>query len=91
MTLTAPKLVSSREQARDLTANLPADLSEVAVLLDCSALQASTPSFVDELIKAVLVERKAAQLVLRHAPDRTVELAQRAAGNHGVAERLKAE
>jgi hypothetical protein len=89
MTLTAPELVSSRNQARELTAGLPADLSEVAVVLDCSALQASTPSFVDELIKAVLVEREAARLVLQSAPERTVELARRAAVNHGVAERLQ--
>jgi hypothetical protein len=89
MTLTAPELVSSRDQARKLTADLPADLSGVAVVVDCSALQASTPSFVDELIKAILVERVAAQLVLQSAPGRTVELARRAAGNHGVAERLQ--
>jgi hypothetical protein len=91
MTLTAPELVSSRDQARELTADLPADLSDVAVVLDCSALQASTPSFVDELVKAVLVERVAARLVLQSAPDRTVELARRAATNHGVAERLQAQ
>jgi hypothetical protein len=91
MTLTAPELVSSRDQARKLTADLPADLSDVALVVDCSALQASTPSFVDELIKAVLVERMATRLVLRSAPDRTVELARRAAANHGVAERLQVQ
>jgi hypothetical protein len=61
----------------------------LASVVDCSALQASAPSFVDELIKAVLVERLAARLVMQSAPDRTVELARRAAGNHGVAERLQ--
>ena len=91
MTLTAPELVSSRDQARELTADLPAELSDVAVMLDCSALQASTPSFVDELVKAVLVERAAARLVLQGAPERTVELARRAAANHGVSERLQVQ
>jgi hypothetical protein len=91
MTLTAPELVSSRDQARELTADLPAELSDVAVMLDCSALQASTPSFVDELVKAVLVERAAARLVLQSAPERTVELARRAAANHGVSERLQVQ
>jgi hypothetical protein len=88
-TLTAPKLVSSRDQARELTASLPHDLSDVAVAVDCSALQASTPSFVDELIKVVLVERGALRLVFRNAPGRTVELARRAARNRGVADRLE--
>lgn len=88
-TLTAPKLVSSRDQARELTASLPKDLSDVAVAVDCSALQASTSSFVDELIKVVLVERGALRLVFRNAPERTVELARRAARNRGVADRLE--
>jgi hypothetical protein len=43
--------VSSRHQARELTAGLAGDLSDTAVMVDCSALQASTPSFVDELAR----------------------------------------
>jgi hypothetical protein len=88
-TLIAPKLVSSRDQARELTASLPGDLSGTVVLVDCSALQASTPSFVDELVKAVLVDRRGSQLVVKGAPERTVELARRAAQNRGVSDRLE--
>ena len=88
-TLIAPKLVSSRDQARELTAELTGDLSDTAVMVDCSALQASTPSFVDELVKAVLVDRGGHRLVLKGAPDRTVELARRAAQNRGVLDRLE--
>jgi hypothetical protein len=88
-TLIAPKLVSSRDQARELTASLPGDLSDTVVLVDCSALQASTPSFVDELVKAVLVDRHGSQLVIKGAPERTIELARRAAQNRGVTERLE--
>ena len=88
-TLIAPKLVSSRDQARELTAGLADDLSDTVVLVDCSALQASTPSFVDELVKAVLVDRQADRLVIKGAPERTVELARRAAQNRGVADRLE--
>ena len=84
-----PKLVSSRHQARELTAELTGDLSDTAVMVDCSALQASTPSFVDELVKAVLVDRGGHRLVLKGAPDRTVELARRAAQNRGVLDRLE--
>jgi hypothetical protein len=88
-TLVAPKLVSSRDQARELTAGLADDRSDTVVLVDCSALQASTPSFVDELVKAVLVDRQADRLIIKGAPERTVELARRAAQNRGVADRLE--
>jgi hypothetical protein len=88
-TLIAPKLVSSRHQARELTASLAEDLSDTAVMADCSALQASTPSFVDELVKAVLVDRRGQRLVIKGAPDRTLELARRAAQNRGVIDRLE--
>jgi hypothetical protein len=87
--LIAPKLVSSRDQARELTAGLPDDLFGTPVLVDCSALQASTPSFVDELVKTVLVDRRGSQLVINGAPERTVELARRAAQNRGVSDRLE--
>jgi hypothetical protein len=88
-TLTAPKLVSSRDQARELTASLADDLSGAMVMVDCSALRASTPSFVDELVKAVLVDRNADRLVIKGAPERTVELARRAAQNREVLDRLE--
>ena len=88
-TLIAPKLVSSRDQARELTASLPSDLSSTVVMVDCTALQASTPSFVDELVKAVLTDRHGDRLIIKGAPERTVELARRAAQNRGVADRLE--
>jgi hypothetical protein len=88
-TLTAPKLLSSRDQARELTASLGQDLSDTTVLVDCTALQASTPSFVDELVKAVLVDRRGHRLIIKGAPERTVELARRAAQNRGVIDRLE--
>ncbi len=88
-TLTAPKLVSSRDQARELTAGLSENLADVAVIVDCPALQASTPSFVDELVKVCLVERHARSLVLSRAPERTAELARRSASNRQVADRLE--
>jgi hypothetical protein len=88
-TLIAPKLVSSRDQARELTASLGPDLSDTVVMVDCTALQASTPSFVDELVKSVLVDRAGDRLIIKGAPERTVELARRAAQNRAVADRLE--
>lgn len=88
-TLIAPKLVSSRQQARELTATLADDCSGTVVMVDCSALKASTPSFVDELVKAVLIDRRADRLLIKGAPERTATLARRAAENRGVIERLE--
>jgi len=88
-TLTAPGLVSSREQARQLIEELPLDLSDCAVHLDCSGLEIGTSSFVDELVKACLVERHARLLSFDSAPIRIAQLALRAAKNHGVADRLE--
>lgn len=87
-TLTAPQLVTNRDQARRLTSSLPDDLSACVVEVDCSGMKASTPSFVDELVKQVLVARRAAELRLVDAPQRTNELAHKFAGNHGVAANL---
>jgi hypothetical protein len=58
-------------------------------MVDCTALQASAPSFVDELVKAVLVDRNGDRLIIKDAPERTVELARRAARNRGVSDRLE--
>jgi hypothetical protein len=52
-------------------------------------LQASTPSFVDELVKAVLVDRHGDRLIIKGAPERTAALARRAAETRGVTDRLE--
>jgi len=88
-TLTAPRLVSSRDQARDLAAELPADLSGSVVHVDCSQLEISTSSFVDELVEVCVMERHASRLIFENAPDRTAELAIRSAGVRDVASRVE--
>jgi hypothetical protein len=87
-TLIAPKLVSSRHQARELTSSLASDLGQRrdGGLHDPPGQH---PSFVDELVKAVLVDRRGDRLILKGAPERTVELARRAAQNRGVSDRLE--
>ena len=87
-TIEAPSRVGSREEARALLESLPRDLSSSEVLVDCSQIQASAPSFVDELVKILLVERNAARLHLSKAPARTQHYAERSARNRGVASRL---
>ena len=58
-------------------------------MVDCTTLRASTPSFVDELVKAVLVDRHGGRLVIKGGPGRTAELARRAAQSRGVPDRLE--
>lgn len=88
-TLTPPTHSGSRPQAQAITAALPVDLSATDVLLDCAGMTVGAPSFLDELIKQVLVSRRAKSLEVVAAPERVRELLERAAANHGVEERLR--
>lgn len=89
--LTPPPLVGSRELAREFVAQLPDDLSNAEVTVDCAHVEASAPSFVDELVKIVLVEREARRLVLQAVPERTARYATRSALNRAVSDRLTVE
>jgi hypothetical protein len=89
-TIATPRRVGSREQARSLFSALPVDLSESEIHIDCSLVEASAPSFVDEMVKILLVEREAAQVRLLSAPQRTREYAERSARNRGVDARFVA-
>ena len=60
-----PRLIGGRDAARDVTAGaLPGHLHGDRVLVICRDLFAATPSFADELVRQVLVEREADELVL---------------------------
>lgn len=84
-----PDHAGSRDQAQTLAATLPADLDGETVLLDCSALVVGTPSFLDEMVKQVLVLRRADALEISGAPDRARDLLERAAENRSVRDRLR--
>jgi hypothetical protein len=86
--LRVPENVGSREQARELLADLPASLAGQRVTLDCRNLMIPTPSFLDEIVKQVLIERDAKLLELDHASLRARTLAERSAENRGVRQRL---
>ncbi len=85
----APDHAGSRDQAQALTATLPVDLEGETVLLDCSELVVGAPSFLDEMVKQVLVLRGANALEVSGAPDRARDLLERAAQNRSVRERLR--
>lgn len=86
--LKIPENVGSRQQAKELLAQLPASLDQSVVALDCGQLLVATPSFLDEIVKQVLIERRGERLDLVNASPRARTLAERAAQNRGVAKRL---
>ena len=88
-TLIAPKLVSSRHQARELTSSLASDLSGSVVMVDCTTLQASTPRSSTSWSRRCWWTGAVIGLIIKGAPERTVELARRAAQNRGVSDRLE--
>lgn len=90
-TLKSPALVSSRPLARELADQLPSVLAGEEVVVDFSEAQATAPSFVDELVKIVLVERSAATLRMVHVPERTAAYARRSAERRSVAGHLEIE
>lgn len=87
--LKPPSHAGSRDQASELIAALPTDLSGESVVLDCAGLAVSTPSFLDEIVKQVLVNRRARLFEVVDASHRVRVLLERAAANRGVSERLR--
>lgn len=87
-TLEAPTRMRRRDDAAEFVAELPVDLAGqvITVKFPCGAL--GTTSFVDELVRTVLVERHAKGLVLVAPPPRVAELAEDAAADFGVLGRL---
>lgn len=84
----APEHAGFRDQARALIDPLPSDLSASNVVLDCAKLLVGTPSFLDELVKQVLIERRAELLCVHGASERVQQLLQRSAENRAATERL---
>jgi hypothetical protein len=86
--VTLPPLAGSRPAAAALLAGLPADLSgdEVAVL--CRALLTGSPSFADELVRRLAVDRNAGRIVLVGAAEEFERYVRDAARSHAVADRV---
>ena len=89
--IVVPRLAGSRSRAQELLAGITTPPREATVKLDLSATRAVAPSFMDEVIRCILVDWGASQLVLWGPSERGVELARRIASNHGVEERLAYE
>jgi hypothetical protein len=83
-----PEHAGARDQARELADPLGPALSGNDVLLDCARLLVGTPSFLDEILKQILVERGADSLKVHGASERVQQLLERSAANRDVRDRL---
>jgi hypothetical protein len=89
-TITVPPLVGSRNQARKLLTNLP-ELYRGGLIIECGQMSLGTPSFIDEIVKIVLIERECEWLRLVDPPQTTLSFAIESAESLGVRERLQIE
>lgn len=90
ITLEAPMLAGSRPRAQQILAKLPKDLSHAVVELHCDSLIAGAASFADEIVREVLVNRRAQRLVIIAASDREfIDYLRDRANVHNVADRLQ--
>jgi hypothetical protein len=87
--IAVPRFAGIRDTARAVVAALPEALGASEVVVDMADTKAVAPSFIDELIRQVLVERGAFALTLHDAPARAIDLAVRFADNHHVGDRLR--
>lgn len=66
--LISPDYIGGRAAASDWLDDLNADLTGVRVDIDCSALISTSPSFVDEVLKTLVVERGASLVKMKDVP-----------------------
>lgn len=89
--LSLPQLTGARSRAWNLMsrAHLPETPSGVTVHVNAGATLAATATFVDEIVRSVLLDRNAAGLVVTLAgPALTAQL-QEAGQEHSVLDRLR--
>jgi hypothetical protein len=82
--VTLPRLVGSRESADQLLESLSPQARHERVVLNCRELLAASPSFADEIVKLVLVEGRASELVVLGADDEFVSYIRQSAEAHHV-------
>ena len=85
----APKLLGSREEAEELVAQLPADLVGHVIKVSFGATRSVRPSYIDELIRQILVERTADRLILQDVPEGAEETIRRSAVYRRLIDRVE--
>jgi uncharacterized Fe-S center protein len=85
--LTLPLFVAGRDFAADLADRL-GEVAARSIVVDATSLASGTSSFAAELVRRVLVDGKAAELIVVGAPEQFNEYARDGATADGVADRL---
>lgn len=91
MEIRLPRVVGTRPAVAPFLADVPTDLRGEKVVLDSRALLSGTPSFADEMVKAVLVDRGADELVVLGASTDFASDVTVSARDHGVLDRVRLE
>ena len=86
--LTLPRFVAGRDFAADMADRLGI-VTDRSIVVDATGLSSGTSSFAAELVHRILVEGKAAELILVGAPAQFVEYAHEAAQDDGVVAALQ--
>ena len=89
MTLDLPRLASSREAADALVSRISDDVKDASVTINCRDLLSGSPSFADQLVKRLLVEKEAKELVLVGAPRDFTSYVRDSATSRSVATRVR--
>lgn len=87
--LSLPMFVAGRDFAADMADRL-GDVTDRSVVVDATGLSSGTSSFAAELVTRILVDGKAAELIIVGAPEQFVGYATDAARAAGVATALHA-
>jgi hypothetical protein len=89
-TVVLPERAGSRPEARELLEKtLPDALDNAVVRVDGGVLAASSSSFIDEIVKGILVDRRGAKLVLWRAPTQVAIFASASAQRRRVEAKLQ--
>ena len=89
MSFTTPANVGTRDLVRAwLDAIIPPDVKDTVIEVDCTPLKSPTPSFFDELLRILIVERSAKAVTLTNVNQRAQSLAIRSAKNRHIEDRL---
>lgn len=83
-----PKLAGSRKLVAQLIDHIPAALDTDVVVVHAEALRSAARSFADELLKEILVTRRAARLTVECASEKLAFYLARSANALGVTDRL---
>ena len=85
MSFDTPSNAGTRDLVRAwLEAIIDTDISDSVVEINCAPLRSPTPSFFDELLKILIVERRARTVTLKNVLPRAQALAMRSAKNRHI-------